>query len=95
MTLKTKRNYDQQFKQDAVNLVLSGRSAGQVAHYLGINVSNLNRWKKLYLQEQDRSHNGIGPAPSDLAAENKLLRKQLAEQQEIVTILKKTIKFVS
>jgi len=75
--------------------VLSGRGASEVSRDLGIDVSNLNRWKKLYLDELDSKHDGNGQSPSEMAAEIKPLRRELAEQREIVTILKKTIKYVS
>lgn len=67
----------------------------EVSRDLGVDVSNLNRWKKEYLDGLDQGHTGEGKSPSELAAENKQLRKELAEQKEIVTILKKTIKYVS
>lgn len=95
MSIKKKRKYTDEFKENAVNLVLSGRGASEVSRDLGIDVSNLNRWKKLHLDELDSKHDGKGQSPSELAAENKQLRKELAEQREIVTILKKTIKYVS
>lgn len=90
-----RRKYSQQFKKDAVALVLGGRSVRDVSRDLGIEVSNLNRWKKEYLDQQDQTHDGVGLSPSEQAAENKRLRKELAEQKEIVSILKKTIKYVS
>lgn len=93
--MNQRRKYSQQFKKDAVALVLDGRSAREVSRDLGIDVSNLNRWKKEYLDQQDQAHHGVGLSPSEQAAENKRLRKELAEQKEIVSILKKTIKYVS
>ena len=95
MTMKKRRTYTEEFKTDTVSLVLSGRPAAEVARDLGIDVSNINRWKTTQLQKQDALHCAQGPMPSDLAAENKRLRQQLAEQKQIVEILKKTIKYVS
>jgi transposase len=101
--MKERRSYTKElkmspaarYKANAVSLVLSGRRAMDVSRDLGIEVSNLNRWRKEYLDGLDQGHTGEGKSPSELAAENKLLRKELAEQREIVTILKKTIKYVS
>ena len=93
--MRKRTDYSQQFKEDAVSLVLSGRRVSEVARDLGINVSNLNRWRKRHLQERDKRHDGVGKSPSDLEEENRRLRKELAEQKEINTILKKTIKYVS
>lgn len=94
-TMRQRRKYTKEFKDNAVSLVLSGRAAIEVAHDLGIDISTLNRWKKLYLDEQDNKYDGLGESPSALAAENKRLRKELAEQKEIVMILKKTVKYIS
>lgn len=93
--MKERRQYTKEFKADAVSLILSGRAVIEVSRDLGVDVSNLNRWKKEYLDGLDQGHTGEGKSPSELAAENKQLRKELAEQKEIVTILKKTIKYVS
>lgn len=93
--MKQRRKYSDEFKTNAVSLVLGGRSAGEVSRDLGIDVSNLNRWRKEYLDGLDRAHEGNGQSPSEMVAEIKQLRKELAEQKEIVTILKKTIKYVS
>lgn len=92
---RSRRNYTDEFKSNAVSLVLGGRSVSEISRDLGIDVSNLNRWRKEYLSGLDKAHDGEGQSPSEMAAEIKQLRKELAEQKEIVTILKKTIKYVS
>ena len=69
-TMSQRRKYTKEFKDNAVSLVLSGRAALEVSHDLGIDISTLNRWKKLYLDEQDIKHDGLGESPSALAAEN-------------------------
>lgn len=93
--MKQRRQYTKEYKADAVSLILSGRSVIEVSRDLGVDESNLNRWRKEYLDGLDQGHTGEGKSPSELAAENKQLRKELAEQKEIVAILKKTIKYVS
>ncbi|MFO7717465.1 MAG: transposase [Desulfohalobium sp.] len=90
-----RRHFSAEFKEDAVKLVLGGRSASGVARDLDIDVSSLNRWRRQYLGEMDEGHEGAGQSPSEMAAENKRLRKELAHEREINTILKKTIKYVS
>jgi transposase len=90
-----RRSYTQEFKDDAVRLVLSGKNSASVARDLGVDVSNINRWKQEYLKRQDAGHKGTGPIPSELAEENRRLRRELAEQKQINEILKKTIKYVS
>jgi transposase len=93
--MKERKKYTEQFKSDAVALVLSGRSPRAVARDLGICVSSLNRWRKSHLIDQDNNYSGSGQSPSEMADEIRRLRRELAEQKDIVTILKKTIKYVS
>lgn len=90
-----RRHYSAEFKGDAVKLVLGGRRAREVAKDLDVEVSNLNRWRREYLEQLDGQHEGPGQSPSEMAAEIKRLRKELAHEREVTTILKKTIKYVS
>lgn len=84
-----RRQFSAEFKEDAVNLILGGRSVRGVARDLDINVSTLNRWRRQYLGEMDGRHEGPGQSPSEMAAEIKQLRKELAHEREVTTILKK------
>ncbi|MCW1913550.1 transposase, partial [Luteolibacter sp. GHJ8] len=43
-----RRQYDEQFKRDAVALLETGRSATQLARELGISQWNLRDWKRLF-----------------------------------------------
>jgi transposase len=95
MKKPVRRQYSAEFKEDAVKLLLGGRRACEVAEDLDIDVSNLNRWRREYLDELDGQHEGPGQSPSEMAAEIKRLRKELAHEREVTTILKKTIKYVS
>ena len=95
MKKPTKRQYSAEFKEDAVKLVLGGRRAREVAEDLNIDISSLNRWRREYLEQMDERHDGPGQSPSEMAAEIKRLRKELAHEREVTTILKKTIKYVS
>ena len=90
-----RKKYSDEFKKDAVELLLQGRSATELSRDLGVNVSSLNRWRRSYLRNLDTQHDGNGQSPSEMAAEINRLRKELAEQREINVILKKTIKYVS
>ncbi len=75
--MKNRQKYTQEFKDNAVSLVLSGRNERELARDLGIDRSNLNRWKRRYLAEKESRYNGIGQNPSEMEAENRRLRKQL------------------
>jgi len=89
MKKSTKRQFSAEFKEDAVQLVLGGRNAREVSRDLDINISSLNRWRRNYLSEMDDRHEGSGQSPSEMAKEIKRLRKELAYEREVTTILKK------
>ena len=91
---RTRRHYDQQFKEDAVNLVISsGKSISEVAAELGVLRSNLGRWKQQVLDrcDQNSGTNSEGMKPSELEAELRKLRSELREMTEQRDILKKAL----
>ena len=49
--MKKNRRYDENFKQEALKMLQSGRKASEVAHSLGISDSLLYSWKS------DNRHN--------------------------------------
>ena len=62
MSEKKKRpNYTEEFKLDAVKLVVEqGYKSREVARRLGIAISNVTRWVRLYHQDQeDLSESGV------------------------------------
>jgi transposase-like protein len=67
---KSGRRYDREFKENAVALVQSGRTVGEVARDLGVSQWSLNRWVK------DGEAGKILREPRTLAAET-------AEQREL------------
>ena len=69
-TKKSGRRYDREFKENAVALVRSGRSAAEVARDLGVSTWSLNRWVAL---------TKTGAAPS----EPKTLAAETPEQREL------------
>ena len=94
-----RRKYDDEFKRDAVELVIrSGRSSTEVGKELGINGNMLARWKAEHLAAMDASC-GILPEsglpPSEVEAENRRLRQELAYVSEQRDILKKAISIFS
>jgi transposase len=94
-----RRKYDQEFKRDAVEMVIrSGKSATEVGKDLGINGNMLARWKAEHLAKMDEScgiRPGSGMKPSEVDAENRQLRKELAYVSEQRDILKKAISIFS
>lgn len=88
--MKTNRKYDDEFKQDAVRLLLnSGRKQKDVAEELGVDRSLLGKWKRQHLRELDAGTVTTGITAAELEAENKRLRKELAYVEEQRDILKK------
>ena len=65
-TMSIRRKFDKQFKEDAVNLLFrSGKGISETAAQLGIDKTNLSRWKIDHLKRLD------GVAPAGGAAEMK------------------------
>ena len=84
-----KRHYDDEFKQQAVQMLLDGHSAQSVCHNLGIsNSSVLYRWKKDLLQKG-------GSATEALEARLRTLEFQLSQTQRERDILKKALGILS
>ena len=87
---KPRKKYSEEFKLDAVRLVLGGRPAAQVARDLGINSGMLYQWKRQLLADGETAFPGNGKlAETDLEAENKRLRRELAQVKQDREILKK------
>ena|SRR5579872_3140785 len=86
---RTRREFDQQFKQDAVDLVVKqGRSVASVARDLGIDQTTLHAWKKLLAPEAADPPSVVAPAET---AELRKLRRALAVAEEERDILKKAL----
>jgi transposase len=95
-TLKIRRSYDAQFKKDSVrHLMTSGRSVTEVADELGIDRSNLGKWRQEHLKKMDGESVESEIKPSDMDAENRRLRIELSHVREQRDILKKAISIFS
>ena len=94
-----RRKYDSQFKRDAVEMVIrSGKTAADVARDLGISGHMLSRWKLEHLARMDDSCGASpdsGLKPSEVEADNRRLRQELAYAREQRDILKKAISIFS
>ena len=83
------KRYDEAFKQQAVEHWLKSDKPGtQVAAELGVSYPSLKEWKRRYVGE-------VTPARSDLEAENRALKAELARVREQRDILKKTLGILS
>lgn len=82
-----KGHYDEAFKQNAIQLVLSGHKASQVARDLGLNPETLYQWL--------RKHRGSSGGPvasakelADPAAQNSIDRAELDRLRKEVEVLR-------
>ena len=90
--------YDEAFKAGAVRMVTEqGRQPTEVAKDLGICIDTLRSWMKSsgiqmgQASRQNREQQRI----RELEAENRALRKQLGEKDEVIDILKKSVGILS
>ncbi len=83
------KRFDQQFKEEAVRLVLElKRQVVAVARELGIHENTLYKWISQYKKHKENAFPGSGNLrPED--EENRRLRKMVADLQEENAILKK------
>ena len=90
--------YDEAFKAGAIRLVTEqGRPSREVASELGICIDTLRNWLKASGFQSgavDRDNRSIR-RQRELEAENRALRKQLAEKDEVIVVLKKSVGIIS
>lgn len=91
--------YDEAFKAGAVKLVTEqGRPSTEVAKELDICIDTLRSWLKaaagISTGQADRQ-NREGRRLRELEAEVRALRKQVAEKDEVIDILKKSVGILS
>ena len=84
---RSRRKYTQDFKDDAVRLILEGTPVKEAAEKLGVERSCLGRWRDQYLERLERSGAGsdLAMSPKEIAS----LRKQLKRSELHREILKK------
>lgn len=90
--------YDAAFKDGAVKLVIEqGRASREVATELGISIDTLRSWLKAKGVDSgitDRD-NKEARRVRELEAQNRELRKQVAEKEEVIAVLKKSVGILS
>ncbi len=85
----SRRVYTREFKQDAVQMLIDGHSAGSVCQRLGLSGPNLlYRWKKEFLRRED----GIA---SSLEARVRQLEDELRRVERERDVLKKALSIFS
>ena len=96
--LKIRRRFSQDFKDDAVRMVvMEGIELRKAAEKLGVDRSSLGRWKRGYLGRLSQSGSGVGEDlnPAEMEAEIRQLRKQLRQSEQQRSILKKALGILS
>ena len=86
--------YDEAFKSGAIKMVTEqGRPSKDVAAELGICVETLKSWLKRagFQPGATDRQNRIDKRQRELEAEIRSLRKQLAEKDEVIDVLKKSV----
>jgi transposase len=90
--------YDEAFKAGAIRLVTEqGRPSREVAQELGICIDTLRSWLKgagVQSGQADRQNRDLR-RQRELEADNRALRKQLAEKDEVIAVLKKSVGILS
>lgn len=77
------KKYDEEFKRNAVQKVFDGQSVRSVSQELGVNESQIHKWKKAALK------NGDGVQSGKELAETQELKKRIRELEMENEILKK------
>lgn len=95
-----RRQYDEQFKRDAVALLETGRSATQLARELGISQWNLRDWKRLFGNGGPKAGSAPAKTPTpgsavEQAVELADLRRELEAVKRQRDILKKALAIVA
>ena len=102
--MNTKKYYTREYKEEAVKLWLeAGRKSNEMGKQLGINQTLFLKWHRALNREAtgparrlNTQAQGLSSStPSDLAAENSRLRRELARVKVEHEILKKTVAIFS
>ena len=87
--------YDEAFKAGAIRMVTEqGRPSTEVAKELGICIGNWLKATGVQAGQADRQ-NRDSRRTRELEAEVRALRKQLAEKDEVIDVLKKSVGILS
>jgi transposase len=88
---KTRRKYDDSFKEDVLKMVMSGRPVSEIATALGISENLVYNWKKNAQKAAETGKEGAGGYDAELAKENERLRAELKRAEQERDILKKAL----
>jgi transposase len=92
---KTRRQYDKDFKIEAVRLIeKESYSLGDASLRLGISKTTLSKWKQIFGHNNGSASCGVDKSGGGLTIfEQKQLQKELARTREERDILKKALAY--
>lgn len=94
--LKRRKHHSQEFRTQAVELLLTGKSLRELAPELGVAHSTLNRWKEDYLMDKANQPDDLQKLPAAKAqAELKRLQEENDKLRLHNEILKKALGILS
>ena len=95
MSKKGRRNYDKEFKREAVRLVIEeGRKVSEVERNLGIGISTVSRWIREFKENPEYAFPGKGRL-KEPDEEVRSLKRELERVKRERDILKKAITIFS
>jgi len=77
--------YDDEFKRNAVDMTIHGKSVRQVASDLGVSENSLHLWRKKYIEEED------GPQRKNAQEQIERMKREIQELKQERDILKKSV----
>ena len=89
---KSRRKFDDSFKQDVLKMGASGRPVLDIAQALGISASLIHRWNRVSRSASANSVSSNYPSTTQqtsLSAENERLKAELRRTEQERDILKK------
>jgi len=97
MGSRRQKQYSGEYKQDAVNYVMtSGKTIEQAAQDLKIAKSTLSKWIRSARENEGMvAHRGSGNYSSDTEKENARLKKELRDAKDAIEILKKAMSILN
>jgi transposase-like protein len=94
--LKSRRRHSKEYRKEAVELLLTGRTLRELAPELGISAMTLQRWKEEYLLEfSEQPADAANLSPLKMQQELQRLRKENQKLKLHQEILKKAMGILS
>lgn len=88
---RTRRKYDDSFKEDVLKMIMSGRPVSEIAEALGISENLIYTWKKKVQKGAEVANGTSGGYNAEVLKENERLRAELKRAEQERDILKKAL----